>query len=101
MPCALGAAGIAIVAVGFAAAGYVQHARHVAEAELTASRVEAANVDLQEELARLRDKVATNSRDLAAAQSRVAALVDEERARAHHEALHAAATGRRTERSGS
>jgi len=79
---AAAAAGVAIVAVGFATVGYVQHTRHVAEAQLTASRIEAANVDLQDELARLRDKVAINGRDLAAAQGRVAALAEEIKAHA-------------------
>jgi murein DD-endopeptidase MepM/ murein hydrolase activator NlpD len=79
---AVSAAGIAVVAVAFAGIGYIRHAGHATDAELTASRVEVANVDLQDELARLRDKIAASSRDLAAAQGRVAALVEEERARA-------------------
>jgi murein DD-endopeptidase MepM/ murein hydrolase activator NlpD len=76
-------AGIAMVAVAFAGIGYFRHVDHATEAELTANRVEAANVDLQDELARLRDKIAASSRDLAAAQGRVAALVEEERAHAN------------------
>lgn len=72
-------AGVAIVAVGVAALGYVQHARKLADAQVATSRVEAANIDLQDELAQLRDKVAASGRDLAAAQGRVAALTDEMR----------------------
>lgn len=75
-------AGIALVAVGLATAGYVRHARNLADAQLAASRVESANIDLQDELAQLRDKVAASNRDLLAAQSRVASLTDEMRARA-------------------
>ncbi len=70
-------AGVAIIAVGIAAAGYVRHARSLADARLTTSRVEAANIDLQDELGQLRDKVAASGRDLAAAQNRVAALTEE------------------------
>jgi murein DD-endopeptidase MepM/ murein hydrolase activator NlpD len=76
-----GALAIAVGAVGFAAVGYVRHNSRLADAQLAASRVESANIDLQDELARLRDKMAANSRDLAAAQGRVAALVEEARAR--------------------
>jgi murein DD-endopeptidase MepM/ murein hydrolase activator NlpD len=70
-------AGIAVVAVALTAAGYVRHARKVAAAQNSASHVEAANIDLQDELARLRDKIATSNRDLAAAQNRVVALAEE------------------------
>ena len=73
---------VSVVAVAFAGLGYVRHARDAAEVEAAQSRIEAANVDLQDELARLRDKVAASSRDLSAAQSRVAALIEEEKARA-------------------
>jgi murein DD-endopeptidase MepM/ murein hydrolase activator NlpD len=82
---AASAAGIAVVAVGFAGIGYVRHSEHVADAQVAATRVEAANVDLQDELARLRDQIAASSRDLVAAQSRVAALSDEEKARAQRD----------------
>jgi hypothetical protein len=70
-------AGVAVIAAAFAGFGYVRHARGVAEAQLAASRVETANIDLQDELARLRDQIAASNRDLAAAQSRVVALTEE------------------------
>ena len=73
--------GVAIVAVGVAATGYIQHSRTVANVQATASHVESANVDLQDEVARLRDQIAASKRELAAAQSRVVALADEVRAR--------------------
>jgi murein DD-endopeptidase MepM/ murein hydrolase activator NlpD len=73
--------GIAAVAVTFAGIVYVRHADHATEAQLAASRVETANIDLQDQLASLRDKVAASSRDLAAAQSQVAALTEEMRAK--------------------
>jgi len=76
------AAGLAIIAVGFAAAGYVRHAHNLSDAQLATSRVEAANIDLQDELAQLRDKIAASNRDLIAAQNRVTALTDEMRAHA-------------------
>jgi murein DD-endopeptidase MepM/ murein hydrolase activator NlpD len=72
-------AGLAIIAVGVAALGYVRHARNLADAQLATSRVEVANIDLQDELAQLRDKVAASGRDLAAAQGRVSALTEEMR----------------------
>lgn len=74
-------AGVAVIAVAFTAFNYVRHARSVAEAQAAASRVETANVDLQDELARLRDQVAASGRTLAEAQSQVAALTEEMRAR--------------------
>ena len=70
-------AGVAVAAVAFTTVGYVQHTRSVANAQIAASRVETANVDLQDELARLRDKIAASNRDLAAAQNRVVALTEE------------------------
>jgi murein DD-endopeptidase MepM/ murein hydrolase activator NlpD len=79
---AAAAMGIAVVAVAFAGVSAVRHSRDAADVEMTTSRIESANVDLQDELARLRDKVAASSRDLAAAQSRVAGLAEEEKARA-------------------
>jgi murein DD-endopeptidase MepM/ murein hydrolase activator NlpD len=79
------AAGIAIIAVAFAAVGYVHHARNVGEAQVTANRVASANIDLQDELARLRDQMAASNRDLAAAQSRVVALTEEMHARTQAE----------------
>jgi murein DD-endopeptidase MepM/ murein hydrolase activator NlpD len=72
--------GIAIVAAGFAGVGYVRHTRNVADAQFAASRVESANIDLQDELAHLRDQIAASKRELAAAQSQVAALTEEVRA---------------------
>ncbi len=60
---------IAVAAVGFAGVGYVRHNSRAADAQLAASRIEAANIDLQDELARLRDMMAANNRDLAAAQA--------------------------------
>src|SRR5215469_5921980 len=74
-------AGVAVIAVAFTAVVYVRHARSVAEAQAAASRVETANIDLQDELARLRDQVAASGRALAAAQSNLAALNEEARAR--------------------
>jgi murein DD-endopeptidase MepM/ murein hydrolase activator NlpD len=74
-----------VVAVTFAGIGYVRHARHTNDAELAANRIETANIDLQDELAQLRDKIAASNRDLAAAQGRVVALAEEERARAQHD----------------
>jgi murein DD-endopeptidase MepM/ murein hydrolase activator NlpD len=74
-------AGVAVIAVAFTAFNYVRHSRSVAEAQAAASRVETANIDLQDELARLRDQVAASGRDLAAAQSRVASLNEEVHAR--------------------
>jgi murein DD-endopeptidase MepM/ murein hydrolase activator NlpD len=74
--------GIAIAAAGFAAVGYTRHIQAVANVQLAASRVESANVDLQDELARLRDQIAASKRDLAAAQSRVVALTEEVHAHA-------------------
>jgi murein DD-endopeptidase MepM/ murein hydrolase activator NlpD len=75
-------AGIAVAAVVLSAAGYMRHARKVAAAQTSASHIEAANIDLQDELAKLRDKIATSNRDLAAAQNRVVALTEEVHARA-------------------
>jgi murein DD-endopeptidase MepM/ murein hydrolase activator NlpD len=72
-------AGVALAAVAITAIGYVRHARSTAEAQLAASRIETANVDLQDELARLRDQIAASNRDLAAAQSRVVAVTEEMR----------------------
>lgn len=74
-------AGIAIIAIGAATAGYVRHAHNLADAQLAASRVESANMDLQDELSQLRDKVAVSNRELAAAQNRVVALTEEMHAR--------------------
>jgi murein DD-endopeptidase MepM/ murein hydrolase activator NlpD len=76
---------VAVLAVGFAAVGYARHEERAADVQVAASRIEAANLDLQDELARLRDQAAASSRDLAAAQSRVSALVDEEKARAQRD----------------
>jgi murein DD-endopeptidase MepM/ murein hydrolase activator NlpD len=70
-------AGVAVAAVAFTAIGYVRHQHSAAEAQLAASRIETANVDLQDELARLRDQIAASNRDLTAAQSRVVALTEE------------------------
>jgi murein DD-endopeptidase MepM/ murein hydrolase activator NlpD len=72
---------VAVVAVVVAAVGHVRNNSHAVAAQAAASRVEAANIDLQDDLSRLRDKMAANSRDLTAAQGRVAALVEETRAR--------------------
>jgi murein DD-endopeptidase MepM/ murein hydrolase activator NlpD len=82
---AVSAAGTAAVALTFACIGYVLHANHAADAQLAASRVETANIDLQDQLANLRDKVAASSRDLAAAQSQVAALTEEMRTKLQHD----------------
>ena len=76
------AAGVAIIAVAFAAAGYVRHAREIADAQITATHIESANMDLQDELGRLRDQIAASNRDLAAAQGRVVALTEEVHAHA-------------------
>jgi murein DD-endopeptidase MepM/ murein hydrolase activator NlpD len=82
---AVSAVGIAAVAITFAGIVYVHHADHATEAQLAASRVETANIDLQDQLASLRDKVAASSRDLATAQSQVAALTEEMRAKLQHD----------------
>ena len=81
------AAGVAIVAVGLAAVGYVHHTHNLAAAQLATNRVEAANMDLQDELAQLRDKVAASNRDLMAAQGRVVALTEEVHARTQAQAV--------------
>jgi murein DD-endopeptidase MepM/ murein hydrolase activator NlpD len=93
---AASAVGITVVAVTFAGIGYVRHARHADDAELAANRIETANIDLQDELARLRDKIAASNRDLAAAQARVVALAEEERARAQHDEHQVGATEQTT-----
>src|SRR6185312_11817013 len=67
----------AAIAIAFSGTMFVVHERHLGEQQAVASRVESANIDLQDELARLRDQAETASRDLAAAQSRVAALTEE------------------------
>jgi murein DD-endopeptidase MepM/ murein hydrolase activator NlpD len=72
-------AGIAVIAVVFATVGYIRHARTADDAQVEASRIESANIDLQDELAKLRDKIAASNRDMAAAQARVAALLEEAR----------------------
>ncbi|HTW54702.1 MAG TPA: peptidoglycan DD-metalloendopeptidase family protein [Stellaceae bacterium] len=82
---------MAIIAIGFSAMGYMHHLRNLADAQQTTSRVEAANMDLQDELAQLRDKVAASNRDLSAAQSRVVALTEEMHARAQAQVAPSAA----------
>jgi murein DD-endopeptidase MepM/ murein hydrolase activator NlpD len=82
---AASAAGVAIIAVAFAGVGYVRHTQNAAEAQASASRVESANIDLQDELAHLQDKIAASNRDLSAAQSRLAVLLDEEKTRAQQD----------------
>lgn len=72
---------VAVVAVAVAAIGHVRNNSYAADVQAAASRIESANMDLQDDLSRLRDKMAANSRDLAAAQGRVAALVEETHAR--------------------
>ena len=51
-----------------------------------------ANIDLQDQLASFRDKVAASSRDLAAAQAQVAALTEEMRAKLQQDVRQATAT---------
>lgn len=85
------AAGVAIIAIGLGTAGYLRHAHSLVDARVAASRVEVANMDLQDELAQLRDKVAASNRDLSAAQSRVVALTEEMHARAQAQAAAPAA----------
>ena len=80
------ALGVAAAAVAFAGIVYLRHADHTADAQLAASRVESANIDLQDQLAGLRDKVAASSRDLAAAQAQVTALTEEMRAKLQQDA---------------
>jgi murein DD-endopeptidase MepM/ murein hydrolase activator NlpD len=87
-------AGVAIVAAAVGAVGYVRYERHLAASEVAASRVEAANMDLQDELSRLRDQVAASNRDLASAQGRVVALTEE--MHAHAQAERAAAPAEAT-----
>jgi murein DD-endopeptidase MepM/ murein hydrolase activator NlpD len=86
------AAGAAIGAIAFATVGYVRHEHRIADERVTANHVEAANIDLQDELARLRDQVAASNRDLAGAQSRVVALTEEVHARAQAPAVAADTT---------
>ena len=79
-------AGIAVAAVVFAGVIYFRHADHAADEQLAASRIESANIDLQDQLANLRDKVVASSRDLAAAQAQVTALIEEMRAKLQQDA---------------
>lgn len=76
-------AAIAVTAVAVAGFAYIRHANTLAEAQVAESRVEIANIDLQDQLASLRDKVAASSRDLAVAQGQVAALTEEMRNKPH------------------
>jgi len=76
------AAGVAVAAIAFTGVGYVRHVHNIAEAQRSSSQVESANIDLQDELGRLRDQIAASNRDLATAQRRVAALTEEMHARA-------------------
>jgi murein DD-endopeptidase MepM/ murein hydrolase activator NlpD len=76
------AAGVALAAIAFTGVGYVRHAHNISEAQRSASQVESANIDLQDELGRLRDQIAASNRDLATAQRRVVALTEEMHARA-------------------
>jgi len=78
-------AAIAVAAVAVAAFSYIRHANNLADAQIAASRVETANIDLQDQLASLRDKVAASSRDLATAQGQVAALTEEMRNKLQHD----------------
>jgi murein DD-endopeptidase MepM/ murein hydrolase activator NlpD len=80
------ALGIAMAAVAFAGVVYLRHADHAADAQLAASHIESANIDLQDQLAGLRDKVAASTRDLTAAQAQVAALTEEMRAKLQQDA---------------
>ncbi len=86
------AVGIAAAAVTFAGVVYLRHVDHAADAQLAASRIESANIDLQDQLAGLRDKVAASTRDLAAAQAQVAALTEEMRAKLQPDPRQATAT---------
>ncbi len=86
------AIGVAAVAVTFAGVVYLRHVDHAADAQLAASRVESANIDLQDQLASLRDKVAASTRDLASAQAQVAALTEEMRAKPQQDSRQATAT---------
>jgi murein DD-endopeptidase MepM/ murein hydrolase activator NlpD len=85
-------ASVAVAAVAVTAVGYVWYQKSAAEAQIAASRVETANVDLQDELARLRDQIAASNRDLSAAQSRVVALTEEMHAQAQPQPAPAAET---------
>ncbi|HEV2188171.1 MAG TPA: peptidoglycan DD-metalloendopeptidase family protein [Stellaceae bacterium] len=86
------ALGIAMAAVAFAGVVYLRHADHAVDAQLAASRIESANIDLQDQLASLRDKVAASSRDLSAAQAQVTALTEEMRAKLQQDARQVTAT---------
>ncbi|MBV8776152.1 MAG: peptidoglycan DD-metalloendopeptidase family protein [Alphaproteobacteria bacterium] len=77
-------AGVALVGVAVSAGGVLLYKRNVADQQIAAQQIEAANIDLQDQLAKLRDQMAASSRDLAAAQTRVASLSDE--VRAHNQA---------------
>jgi murein DD-endopeptidase MepM/ murein hydrolase activator NlpD len=76
------AGGIVVIALGFAGVGYLWHAHNLTEAQFAATRVETANIDLQDELAHLRDQIAASNRGLIAAQNRVVSLTEEMRAHA-------------------
>ena len=97
------AAGVALLAICGGAIGYVRHEHRIAREQAASTRLEAANIDLQDELARLRDQVAASNRDLAAAQTRVVALTEEvhTRAQADRAAIAAAesATGAKGDKS--
>jgi murein DD-endopeptidase MepM/ murein hydrolase activator NlpD len=71
---ALAAALGACCALAYLAVDRIGHDRLVAEREMAVVRAERANVDLQDDLAGLRDKLAETTRDLGQAQQRQAAL---------------------------
>jgi len=72
----------AVAALGLGASayfgiGYLKYERLVSADQIAATHVERANADLQEQLAKLRDRLAATERTLNSAQGRIANLNDE------------------------
>ena len=74
---ALGAATFGVVATAFLAIGYVRFERLTTAQVLAVRHAERANADLQDALARLRDRLGVANQTLRTTQGRVAALSDE------------------------
>ena len=68
------AAATAFAYLGISQIGYV---RLVGDKELAVARIERANVDLQDNVANLRDRLAASARDRAMAEDRLSALANE------------------------
>jgi murein DD-endopeptidase MepM/ murein hydrolase activator NlpD len=74
---ALTAAAIGVAALVFLTVGYVRYERLAAEQAAAVRRAESANADLQDALARLRDRLGATNQTLGMTQGRIAALSDE------------------------